>query len=129
MNKNVDDCPFCSCGTDAIVRDNDWCLAIRDRYPIAEGHTLIIPKAHVLSIFELDPVPLAAVWDLVQEVRRDLSQQYDCHDFNIGVNDGRLAGQTVAHAHVHVIPRRPADVEDPRGGVRWVIPARAAYWD
>jgi len=123
------DCPFCSLDPSRIVAENETAVAIRDAYPIAEGHTLVIPRAHILSIFELPPEQQAALWHSVAEVRSRLAQQYGTASFNIGLNDGLAAGQTVPHAHIHVIPRRPGDVPDPRGGIRWIIADKAPYWD
>jgi 8-oxo-dGTP diphosphatase len=82
----------------------------------------------VISLSELDPDIQAAVWEAVRQTRELLKEQYAPDGFNIGLNDGKAAGQTVPHAHVHVIPRYEGDVPDPRGGIRWVIPERAAYW-
>jgi diadenosine tetraphosphate (Ap4A) HIT family hydrolase len=89
----------------------------------------VVPVRHVVSIFDLQPDELADVWRLVGEVRAALAASHTPDGFTIGVNDGEAAGQTVGHAHVHVIPRRRGDVPDPRGGVRWVIPDRAPYWE
>ena len=101
-----------------------------DRYPVAEGHTLVIPRKHVASVYDLTIQEQNAIWDLVRMVREHLASQrvQKPAGFNIGLNDGIAAGQTVAHAHVHVIPRHHSDVNDPRGGIRWVIPNKAAYW-
>lgn len=104
-------------------------IAFPDAYPIAEGHTLVVPLRHVGSVYELSAEEQAASWRLVAEVRRSLIARYGVECFNIGINDGIAAGQTVPHAHVHVIPRWAGDVPDPRGGVRWVIASKAAYWE
>lgn len=85
-------------------------------------------RHHVTSIFDLGPGEHAAVWDLVAQVRTKLAETVHPAAFTMGVNDGVAAGQTVPHAHIHVIPRWNGDVPDPRGGVRWVIPDKAAYW-
>jgi diadenosine tetraphosphate (Ap4A) HIT family hydrolase len=82
----------------------------------------------VASIFDLGREEQIAIWDMVGKVRGHLIQTGAADAFNIGVNDGLAAGQTVAHAHVHVIPRRSGDVADPRGGIRWIIPEKANYW-
>jgi diadenosine tetraphosphate (Ap4A) HIT family hydrolase len=103
-------------------------VAFSDGFPVAPGHTLVIPRRHVASIFDLAPEVQAAVWDLVVQMRGNLMQDAHPDGFNIGVNDGTAAGQTVMHAHIHVIPRWRDDVPDPRGGRRRVIPAKAAYW-
>jgi diadenosine tetraphosphate (Ap4A) HIT family hydrolase len=103
-------------------------IALLDGFPVSEGHTLVIPRRHVASVFDLTANEQLELWELVGRTRQLLIAKHGIAGFNIGVNDGTAAGQTVAHAHVHVIPRRSGDVSDPRGGVRWVIPERAAYW-
>ena len=122
------DCPFCSHEQRGVLVESDFALAIPDGYPITKGHTLVIPKRHVASLFDLSEVEQAAIWRIVAEVRRLLAVRYQPDGFNLGINDGKAAGQTVMHAHVHVIPRRNGDVADPRGGVRWLVPNKAAYW-
>jgi diadenosine tetraphosphate (Ap4A) HIT family hydrolase len=123
------DCPFCALPAALVLHTSPHGHAFRDAYPVAEGHTLVIPTRHVASLFDLPADELADVWRLVGEVRAELAASHDPDGFNIGVNDGEAAGQTVGHAHVHVIPRHRGDVPDPRGGVRWVVPERAAYWE
>jgi diadenosine tetraphosphate (Ap4A) HIT family hydrolase len=121
-------CPFCHLPEERVFLATDTTLAVLDAYPIAEGHALVIPKRHVASVFELPAPEFAALWLHLATVRKVLAKQYKPDAFNIGVNDGAAAGQTVAHAHVHVIPRRIGDVPDPRGGIRWIIPEKAKYW-
>jgi diadenosine tetraphosphate (Ap4A) HIT family hydrolase len=121
-------CPFCHLDGRRIVRSETHCLALLDGFPLSSGHTLVVPRRHVVSIFELTGEEWADLWGLVRSVRGELADKSCPNGFNIGVNDGAAAGQTIAHAHVHVIPRRNGDVEDPRGGIRHVIPARARYW-
>lgn len=121
-------CPFCELNATNVVAASEFAFAFRDRYPVAEHHTLVIPRRHVASLFELDDEELAAVWVLVAEVRRSLAEQFGVEAFNVGLNDGVAAGQTVLHAHVHVIPRADGDSDDPRGGIRWVVPEKARYW-
>ena len=103
-------------------------LALRDAFPISEGHTLVVPRRHVASLFDLTPEEQTELWQLVAHVRAELVDKFHPDAFNIGINDGEAAGQTVPHAHIHVIPRYHGDLADPRGGVRWVIPEKAAYW-
>lgn len=122
------ECPFCKLPTERIWFETDTALAFFDDFPVSEGHALIIPKAHVASIFDLAPQELSTLWNLVGLVRQELQKKHSPDGFNIGVNDGLAAGQTVAHAHIHIIPRRNGDVPDPRGGVRWVISSKAKYW-
>ena len=121
-------CPFCervSRGTSG----GGLAVAIDDGFPVAQGHTLVVPRLHCADVFELTPAEFEAVWSVVRELRDELHARLRPDGFTIGVNAGEAAGQTVAHAHVHVIPRFHGDVPDPRGGVRWVIPQRAAYWE
>jgi diadenosine tetraphosphate (Ap4A) HIT family hydrolase len=122
------DCLFCQLKTNRIRVESEFALAFLDGFPVTQGHTLVIPKQHVASLFELPAEAQAAVWALVAQVRNLLREELHPDGFNIGVNDGTAAGQTLMHAHIHVIPRRHGDVADPRGGVRWVIPDTAAYW-
>ena len=122
------DCPFCRLASDRVRLECQFAVAFSDAFPVATGHTLVIPKRHVAGLFELPEVEQAAVWRLVAQVRALLDAESGPDGFNVGLNDGRAAGQTVMHAHVHVIPRRRGDVPDPRGGVRWVVPEKAAYW-
>jgi diadenosine tetraphosphate (Ap4A) HIT family hydrolase len=92
------------------------------------GHTLIIPRRHVGSVFDLTHEELLDLHALVVKARERLLKDLHPDAFNIGLNDGPAAGQTVPHAHIHLIPRKTGDVPDPRGGVRWIIPAKAKYW-
>lgn len=112
-----------------IVAQNETSLAFRDAFPVANGHTLVIPRQHVTSIFDLSADDQARLWKLAAEVRSLLLEEFAPVAFNIGINDGEAAGQTVAHAHIHVIPRFRGDVPDPRGGIRWILPERSAYWE
>ena len=124
------DCPFCQRISSGDSSDaNAHAVAFADGYPVAAGHTLVVPRRHAASVFDLAAEESAALWALVAAVRTRLAASTGADGFTIGVNDGPAAGQTVPHAHVHVIPRRAGDVGDPRGGVRWVLPERAAYWE
>ena len=123
------DCPFCRFDKHRIRLESEFAVAVHDGFPITEGHTLVIPTRHVVSLFELSEEEQTALWKFVAEVRAQLATDFRTDGFNIGLNDGISAGQTVMHAHVHVIPRRNGDVADPRGGVRWVMPDKARYWE
>ena len=107
---------------------NTLAAALLDRFPVSEGHTLVVPVRHEPDFSALSPDEEKAVWSLAREVIERLKGDKAPNGFNIGVNIGEAAGQTVGHAHLHVIPRYTGDVADPRGGVRHVIPAKAAYW-
>lgn len=122
-------CPFCEIPRESVVAESRHALAIRDRYPVSRGHTVVVPKAHTVSLFEQGLEIQADTWRLVARVRGELQEAFGPDGLNIGLNDGRAAGQTVEHAHVHLIPRFEGDVADPRGGIRWVLPSQAAYWD
>jgi ATP adenylyltransferase len=124
-------CPFCEILTverARVVGENSLSYAIRDAFPITEGHTLLIPKRHVVDYFGLAPAEANAI-NLLMAEQRQVLQKADpsIAGFNIGMNSGEAAGQTVFHCHVHLIPRRRGDVKDPRGGVRHVIAEKAAY--
>ena len=118
-------CPFCDPAT--IVMGNDlWC-ALEDRYPVSEGHLLVVPRRHVTDICELDAEELGAMVPFIVDCVAEVRSATGCDGVNIGVNLGRAAGQTVPHLHVHVIPRNRGDVEEPKGGVRGVIPSKRGY--
>src|SRR5262245_1219321 len=121
-------CPFCHLEGARVVLENEAARAFPDAFPVAGGHTLVVPKRHVAGLFDLPEAELAALWRPLAQVREKLTAEFMPDGFTVGVNDGPAAGQTVMHAHVHVIPRRVGDVADPRGGVRWVLPAKARYW-
>ena len=123
------DCPFCDAPEDSVIAESHHAVAVLDGYPVSEGHTLVIPKAHSRSLFATSPEVQADVWRLVARVRDELQSRFNPDGFNVGLNDGPAAGQTVEHAHVHVIPRFDGDVADPRGGIRCVLPHSAAYWE
>ena len=103
-------------------------MAVRDAYPISLGHTLIIPRRHVGSFFEISAVERTYLLALLDNAKAVVEQEFKPDGFNIGINDGPAAGQTVPHLHIHLIPRYNGDSADPRGGVRWIIPAKADYW-
>ena len=122
------DCPFCQLDPAKQLFSNDLAIVIADGFPISRGHSLIIPKRHFPSLFEATDEERAALWDLLDQTRAYLLKQYHPDGFNIGINDGIAAGQTVMHLHIHLIPRYSGDTEDPRGGIRWVMPDKAPYW-
>ncbi|AUN95224.1 HIT family protein [Pseudazoarcus pumilus] len=122
-------CPFCDLPDSRVVLANDLAFVLRDAYPVSPGHTLVIPRRHVASYADVKPAEREAMFALLDLARHELAATFAVDGFNIGINDGRAAGQTVMHVHMHLIPRFVGDVADPRGGVRWVIPAKARYWD
>ena len=109
------------------VAENNLAFAVRDGFPVSPGHTLVVPKRLVRTWAEATPAERLAVMELVEEVRQELDTELSPDGFNIGMNIGEAAGQTVMHLHVHVIPRWNGDVDDPRGGVRFVIPEKGNY--
>jgi diadenosine tetraphosphate (Ap4A) HIT family hydrolase len=121
-------CPFCILPAGRIIDENDYAVLILDGYPVSAGHSLIIPKRHVGSFFETTDPERAALLSLIDKGKAVAEAAHKPDGYNIGINDGAAAGQTVPHLHVHLIPRYDGDLNDPRGGVRWVIPEKADYW-
>jgi diadenosine tetraphosphate (Ap4A) HIT family hydrolase len=122
-------CPFCTLPAERVIQASGNAVVIRDGFPVSPGHTLIIPKRHVASFFEVTDAERIDLMSLLAAARDDLDREFRPAGYNIGINDGPAAGQTVPHLHIHLIPRYTSDAYDPRGGVRWVIPAKAVYWD
>lgn len=121
-------CLFCEIGAGRLVSENELCIAVRDAYPVTVGHTLVIPKRHVADYFDLYQPERNAIDAMLQEQRALLlSGDNSVTGFNVGINAGASAGQTIFHVHVHLIPRRDGDVAEPRGGVRGVIPVKQRY--
>jgi diadenosine tetraphosphate (Ap4A) HIT family hydrolase len=121
-------CPFCALPAERVLFRNDAAVAVRDAYPVTPGHTLVIPVRHVASFFDAAPVERQAMLALLDVAKQQLQAEFGPAGYNIGINDGAAAGQTIGHLHMHLIPRYPGDRADPRGGVRWVIPDKADYW-
>ena len=128
MNSTSKPCPFCTLPVSRIVEENELAVLILDGFPVSTGHSLVIPKRHVGSFFEITDIERAALFKLLDRAQELVSEQHQPDAFNIGINDGAAAGQTVPHLHIHLIPRYDGDLVDPRGGVRWVIPDKADYW-
>lgn len=127
-NDREDGCIFCELGAGRIVGENELCVATRDAFPVTEHHTLVIPKRHVADYFDLYQPERNAIEAMLHEQRQQiLDKDHTVTGFNVGINAGKSAGQTVFHVHVHLIPRRDGDVDEPRGGVRGVIPTRQSY--
>ena len=121
-------CPFCEIPADReIIAENTTALAFYDGFPVTPEHTLIIPKRHVAGYFDLNQDELCNINELQFTCRNILQAKYKPQGFNIGVNVGEAAGQTIFHCHIHLIPRYTGDVANPRGGVRGVIPERQNY--
>ena len=122
------ECPFCHLDNNQIIFQDKLVITLTDGYPISPGHTLIIPKRHIPSLFEATDEEQMALLHALRTAQNKLKQQYSPDGYNIGINDGLAAGQTVMHLHIHLIPRYTGDCLDPRGGVRWIFPDKAAYW-
>ncbi len=122
------DCPFCHPENLDPIHEGELFITFRDKFPVSEGHTLIIPRRHCASFQDLTQEEKQELMVAIDRTVADLAYRHQPAAFNVGWNDGAQAGQTVFHFHAHVIPRYEGDVEDPRGGVRWVLPDRARYW-
>jgi ATP adenylyltransferase len=126
-NTEQSDCPFCSLADRPLIAESAHCIAFLDGYPVSQGHALVVPRRHSTHYFEMTPVEKEDLWKLVDQVVVRLKNEFLCDSFNVGFNVGTVAGQTVFHTHVHIIPRYQNDVDNPRGGVRNVIPGRGNY--
>ena len=127
-NEKQQDCPFCFIPPERIILSSTLAYAVRDMHPVTPFHSLVIPKRHVIDYFGLTKEELLACNDLLRQVRRGiLIEDKKVAGFNIGINVGELAGQTVFHCHIHLIPRRKGDVENPRGGVRNLILGKGCH--
>jgi diadenosine tetraphosphate (Ap4A) HIT family hydrolase len=121
-------CPFCTLTPERIIAENDLAVVVRDGFPVSPGHTLILPRRHVGSFFGITSDERTAMLILLDWAKAALELEFLPSGYNVGINDGADAGQTVPHLHIHLIPRYPGDRDDPRGGVRWVLPDKADYW-
>ena len=122
------DCFFCNIPPVRIVLENELAYAVRDGYPVTEMHSLIIPKRHIQDYFDLTTEELIACDQLIRSLKDEISNSDNSvNGFNIGMNSGETAGQTIFHCHIHLIPRRTGDVDNPRGGVRNIIPGMGNY--
>jgi diadenosine tetraphosphate (Ap4A) HIT family hydrolase len=123
----TDLCPFCRPPEERLVETAGHAFAILDAYPVSPGHTLIVVRRHVADVFEIQPDELADAVRLIASARNRIDREYQPEGYNVGVNVGPFAGQTITHVHFHVIPRYRGDCPDPSGGVRNVIPGRGHY--
>ena len=121
-------CLFCNAKESGIAAENEFAYASYDTYPVSDFHCLIIPKRHVKDYFEMSDEELLACNDLIIKIKNEiLAKDKTVKAFNIGTNVGKISGQSIMHCHIHLIPRREGDVENPQGGVRSVIPKKQHY--
>ena len=126
--RRMDKCPFCNVEPEReIIASSSFSMAFFDGFPVSPGHVLIIPRRHVASFFELTLEERIDMLNLADDVKRIVDDKFHPDGYNIGVNIGEAAGQSIFHVHMHLIPRYSGDVPNPRGGVRGVIPARQNY--
>ena len=122
----MSECPFCQPDRE-IILSSELSICFYDKFPVSKGHLLVVPKRHVPDYFELNEAEKSDIWQLVEQAKIFLEENFKPDGFNIGFNSGTAAGQTVFHVHIHIIPRYTGDVEDPTGGVRNVIPGKGKY--
>ncbi len=122
-------CPFCTLAPEEILIERPLAVARRDIYPVSKGHALIIPRRHVVSFFDTTEDERREMLRLLDETKALLDRQHQPDGYNLGINDGDAAGQTVMHLHIHLVPRYKGDKADPRGGIRALFPDKAVYWD
>ena len=121
-------CLFCNTSNKEFVFENYLVFSSLDSYPVSKFHTLIIPKRHVENYFDLNNDEILACNDLILKIKNKIkNDDNSVQGFNIGINSGKVAGQSILHCHIHLIPRRVGDVENPQGGVRGVIPSKQHY--
>ena len=125
------ECPFCDIASKIdksriLYEDSTW-IAVLDGYPVSNGHTLLIPKRHCKTYFDLNEVESGTLGTTIKTVKHILDVRYKPNGYNIGFNCGKNAGQTVMHCHMHIIPRYEGDCENPRGGIRGCVPSKMSY--
>ncbi|MFY9116478.1 MAG: HIT family protein [Bacteroidales bacterium] len=126
--KTNKECPFCMLDTDReVLCESPDAIAFLDKFPVSPGHALVVPRRHVADYFSLAEAEQQALWHLVNTCRQILAQRYRPDGFNVGINVGPAAGQTIFHVHIHLIPRYTGDVPNPKGGVRHVMPGKGYY--
>ena len=120
-------CPFCTLDESRIIARNDLVIAFYDGFPVNPGHTLISPRRHVANYFDLTDQEKTALWSMADYCKNIIDSRFSPDGYNIGINIGAAAGQSVPHVHLHLIPRFTGDTPNPRGGVRGVIPSKQNY--
>ncbi len=109
--------------------ENEFIIVVFDAYPVSPGHSLIISKRHIPSFFQISDIELINLKLGINEAKDQLDNQFRPDGYNIGINDGEAAGQTIKHLHIHLIPMYKGDSPDPRGGIRWIFPEKAKCWE
>jgi diadenosine tetraphosphate (Ap4A) HIT family hydrolase len=122
------DCPYCAADSTRIAHSSSSALVLWDAFPVSRAHALVVPRRHVPSWSNLTSDEKSDIIACIDTIRSVIDARYHPDGYNIGCNDGVPAGQTILHFHMHVIPRYRGDAEDPRGGIRWVLPDKADYW-
>ena len=128
MNDPNNPCIFCKINQNELIFENDYAYASLDSYPVSQSHSLVVPKRCIENYFELDEKEILACNDLIKKLKKKIMKEdKSVEGFNIGTNAGKTAGQSIFHCHIHLIPRREGDVDNPQGGVRSVIPKKQHY--
>ena len=128
MSNPNNPCIFCKIDKKNVIFENDYAYASYDSYPVSKFHSLIIPKRHISDFFELKENELVSCYQIIHKIKTTIEKKdKSVKGFNIGTNAGLISGQTIMHCHIHVIPRRKGDVDNPQGGVRGVIPLKQHY--
>jgi len=120
-------CLFCKPKPREVIAETDTALLVTDTYPVSLGHCLVIPKRHIATYFECNEEENRDFRTLIIKAKEYLDKKHSPDAYNIGNNNGLHAGQSVFHLHIHIIPRYKGDVENPKGGVRWVLPKKSQY--
>jgi len=120
-------CLFCNNKEDEIIKETEHALLVRDTYPVSPGHCLIVPRRHIVTYFEATEEENRDFLMLMKYAKKSIDKEHQPDAYNIGCNNGEVAGQSIFHLHIHIIPRYKGDVENPKGGVRWVVPKKATY--
>jgi len=121
-------CPFCHLDANRIMAEDELTIVYRDGFPVSLGHSVIIPRRHFATLFDATEAEQAALLKALAHAKDIIDKYHQPDGYNIGINHGQAGGQSVPHLHIHLIPRYRGDKEDPRGGVRWVLPDKAKYW-
>lgn len=124
-----ENCPFCAPDPSRVFHAGRLVLGLWDGFPVSPGHALLVTRRHVATWFDASAEERTELMDAIEHAHAAILAEHRPDGLNVGMNLGAAAGQTVEHLHLHVIPRYAGDVEDPRGGIRWVVPDRAAYWE